>query len=152
MALPNIFTKSVADKVIERINALEPTTKAQWGKMSAAQTLAHCNVIYEIAFENNHKKPNFIMGFILKTFVKNVVVSEIPYKKNSQTSPELIIKETKDLQAEKNRIINYLYKTVELGEESFNNKESLSFGKLTKIEWNNLFYKHLDHHLSQFGV
>ena len=34
----------------------------------------------------------------------------------------------------------------------FEGKESNSFGPLTKGEWNNMFYKHLDHHLSQFGV
>jgi hypothetical protein len=40
----------------------------------------------------------------------------------------------------------------ELGEGYFNGLTSNSFGKLSTIEWNNLFYKHLDHHLRQFGV
>ncbi|MCJ8164098.1 hypothetical protein MKJ04_04535 [Pontibacter sp. E15-1] len=31
-------------------------------------------------------------------------------------------------------------------------QESHSFGRLSSQEWNNMFYKHLDHHLSQFGV
>jgi len=25
-------------------------------------------------------------------------------------------------------------------------------GKLTAVEWSNMLYKHLDHHLRQFGV
>ena len=41
-------------------------------------------------------------------------------------------------------------KTQQLGENYFEGKESNSFGKLTASEWNNMFYKHLDHHLSQF--
>ena len=44
MALPNVFTKEVADSLIARINTLTPESKAQWGKMSVAQMLAHCNV------------------------------------------------------------------------------------------------------------
>ena len=40
----------------------------------------------------------------------------------------------------------------ELGVSYFENKESHSFGRLTIKEWNNMFYKHLEHHLTQFGV
>ena len=43
-------------------------------------------------------------------------------------------------------------KTQELGRSHFDGKESLSFGPINAQEWNNLFYKHLNHHLSQFGV
>ena len=43
-------------------------------------------------------------------------------------------------------------KTQELGEAHFEGKESHSFGPLNKTEWNNMFYKHADHHLTQFGV
>ena len=63
-----------------------------------------------------------------------------------------IIKETKDFEVEKQRLINYIVKTQQLGENYFDNKESHSFGKLSKIEWNNMFYKHLNHHLTQFGA
>ena len=34
----------------------------------------------------------------------------------------------------------------------FDNKENTSFGPMTTNEWNNLFYKHLNHHLEQFKV
>ncbi|MFM9910615.1 MAG: DUF1569 domain-containing protein [Chitinophagaceae bacterium] len=152
MPLPNIFTKDVSDKIIERINRLTPSTPASWGKMSVSQMLAHCNVTYEMAYETKHPKPNFFMRFFLKTFIKKIVTGEAPYKHNSQTAPAFIIKENKDFEAEKLRLINYINKTQQSGESHFENKESLSFGPLNKTEWNNLFYKHLDHHLSQFGV
>ena len=152
MSLPNIFTRKVADEMIQRINKLTPSTKPVWGKMDAAQVLAHCNVTYEMAYENNHPAPNFLMKLMLKVFVKNTVVNETPYKHNSQTAPAFIIKGSRDFEKEKTRLINYIQKTVELGETSFDNKVSISFGVLNKNEWNNMFYKHLDHHLSQFGV
>jgi Protein of unknown function (DUF1569) len=152
MALPNIFTKSVADGVIQRINNLTPTTQGQWGKMAVAQMLAHCCVTYEMLFEDKHPKPNGFVKFMLKMFVKNPVVNEAPYKKNSRTAPAFLITDTKDFDIEKNRLINYIKKTQELGEAHFDGKESYSFGNLSKTEWNNLFYKHIDHHLTQFGV
>lgn len=150
--LPNIFSQSVADEIIGRLQKLTPTTPAQWGKMNVSQMLAHCNVTYEMAYENKHPKPNFLMRLILKTFVKNLVVNEIPYKKNAQTAPAFLITDEKEFDMEKNRLIQYIQKTVDLGAESFEQKESHSFGSLSITEWNNMFYKHLDHHLRQFGV
>ena len=55
-------------------------------------------------------------------------------------------------ETEKARLIDYIEKTQQLGEAHFDNKESHSFGVLTKTEWNNMFYKHLNHHLNQFKV
>lgn len=152
MALPNIFSAPVTEELINRINRLQPDTHPQWGKMSADQMLAHCNVSYEMAFENKHAKPNPLVRFILKALVKNKVVGESPYKHNSPTAPAFIMKGSKDFEAEKQRLIGYLRKTQELGANWFNGKESLSFGKLSSGEWSNMFYKHLNHHLTQFGV
>jgi Protein of unknown function (DUF1569) len=152
MTFPNIFTQSVADGIIGRINQLNAQTVPQWGKMSVGQMLAHCSVTYEMAYENKHPKPNFILGFILKTFIKKTVVGDAPYKRNSGTAPAFVMKEDKNFEAEKTRLVQYINKTVDLGESYFEGKESHSFGVLSLNEWNNLFYKHLDHHLTQFGV
>lgn len=152
MALPNIFTKEVAENIIQRINKLNIQSQPQWGKMSVDQMLAHCNVTYEMAFEDKHPKPNFLMKMILKAFVKNTVVNETPYKHNSQTAPQFIVKDSKNFEAEKTRLVSYIRKTQELGEPHFDGKESHSFGALNATEWNNMFYKHLDHHLRQFNA
>lgn len=80
------------------------------------------------------------------------MVNEIEYKPNNRTAPVFIIAGDRDFELEKQRLINYINKTQELGEGYFDNKLSHSFGKLKLAEWNNMFYKHLNHHLSQFGV
>lgn len=152
MALPNIFKKDASDAIIQRINQLTSTSQPNWGKMSVAQMLAHCCVTYEMVYEDKHPKPNFFMGFILKMFVKKTVTNEVPYKHNSATAPQFLIKETKNFDAEKARLIAFINKTQQMGENYFDGKESNSFGNLNKTEWNNMFYKHLDHHLRQFGV
>ena len=92
------------------------------------------------------------MKFILKLLVKDTVVSEKPYKHNTRTAPAFLMTDEKDFEAEKTRLIDHLNKTLQLGESHFDGKESHSFGKLSATEWNNMFWKHLDHHLSQFGV
>lgn len=150
--LPNIFTEQVSNQVIERINNLNENSQPKWGKMNVSQMLAHCCVTYEMVYEDKHPKPNFLMKFILKAFIKDVVVNEKPFKQNSQTAPAFLIKTDKNFQEEKERLINFIKKTQQLGENYFDGKESHSFGKLNKNEWNNMFYKHLDHHLNQFGA
>ncbi|MBX7224741.1 MAG: DUF1569 domain-containing protein [Chitinophagales bacterium] len=152
MALPNIFEKGVCDGVIGRINSLQPDMQPKWGTMSVGQMLAHCNVTYEMIYEDKHPKPNAFVRFMLKLFVKGKVVGEETYKQNSQTAPQFIIKETKDFSVEKARLLAYINKTQELGAAYFDGKESHSFGVLNQTEWNNMLYKHLDHHLRQFGV
>jgi hypothetical protein len=134
------------------LEKLSPDSKPLWGKMSVAKMLAHCNITYEMVYDNKHPKPNFLVRFLLKTFIKSKVVGEKPFAKNLQTAPQFVVKDDKNFEAERNRLIEYIRKTQQLGENYFDGKESISFGKLTKTEWSNMFYKHLDHHLQQFGV
>lgn len=153
MALPNIFTKEVSGEIISRINKLTPESQRQWGKMDVGRMLAHCCVAYELIYEpEKHPKPNPLMRLILRYLVKRVVVGEKPMKKNSPTGPMFIIKPDKDFEAERGRLIAYIEKTSDLGADAFDGKMSPSFGVLTKNEWNNMLYKHINHHLEQFGV
>ncbi|MEP6850765.1 MAG: DUF1569 domain-containing protein [Acidobacteriota bacterium] len=153
MPLPNIFTREVSDGLIDRINKLTPESQRQWGKMDVSKMLAHCCVTYEMVYEpGKHPKPNPVMALILKLFVKRVVTGEKPFKKNNPTAPQFIMKTDKDFEPEKARLIEFITRTQQLGEDEFDGKVSDSFGKLSRTEWNNMFYKHVDHHLTQFGA
>jgi hypothetical protein len=152
IALKNVWNQVDSDALVARIEKLTANSQPLWGTMSVGKMLAHCNVTYECIYETKHPKPNPILKFILKLLVKNIVVNDKPYKKNSRTGPQFIIKETRDFVQEKQRLLAYLQKTFDLGERHFEGKESHSFGALSSLEWNNMFYKHLDHHLSQFGA
>jgi hypothetical protein len=121
--------------------------------MTVAQMLAHCNVQYEIIYENDKfPKPNGLVKFLLKTFVKNKVVGPNPFSKNGRTAPYFVIDINKDFETKKKRLIDYIIIIQKNGVEVLLPRNTKSFGKLTKQEWSNLFYKHLDHHLTQFGV
>lgn len=148
----NIFDKDVLQEVKNRIHSLTPDSKPQWGKMNVAQMLAHCNVTYEMIFTDKHPKPNAFVKLMLKLFVKSKVVGESGYAKSSQTAPQFIISDAKEFETEKARLLEYLDKVFELGSSYFEGKESHSFGALRASEWNNMMYKHLDHHFNQFGV
>lgn len=150
--MKNLFNTKDLEETIERINKLTTETKPQWGKMKVDQMLAHCNVPYDMAFTNMYEKPGAFKKFLLKLFVKQGVVGPKPYPANSRTASEFIISDRRDFEIEKKKLVDYLRKTQSLGAAHFEGKESHSFGKLTADEWNVLFAKHLDHHLTQFGV
>jgi hypothetical protein len=153
MALPNIFDVQVSAQLIERLEEIKPDTLPLWGKMNAGQMLAHCNVSYEYVFEPGKYKPTpALIKFILKLLVKNKITREAPFNKSSPTGPDFKIVQDKNFDDEKARLIAFIDKTCDLGAQYFEGRESHSFGKLTAIEWNNMFYKHLDHHFRQFGA
>ena len=135
--IKNSFNEQDTAEFISRIDKLTPTTKPIWDKMDVAKMMAHCNVTYELEYENIHPKPNGFVKLMLILFVKNSIVGQKPYKKNGQTGSQFL------------RLTN---KTQQLGETYFDGKESHSFGVLTAQEWSTMFSKHLDHHLTQFGV
>ncbi len=148
----NIFDSAVVTELTARINALTPSTPAQWGKMSVDQMLAHVNVAYEMVYEPTHAKPSWLMRFVLRRFVKDKVVGPAPYPKNSPTAPAFRMTGTKDFALEQQRLLAFVDRVQRDGSRTFEGKESPSFGPLTATEWSVLFYKHLDHHLTQFGV
>lgn len=149
---PSLFDKLTLDEIITRVNLLTPETQPEWGKMTVAQMLAHNNVAFDIT---NGKIPvsyNFLMRFMLKMFVKDTVVGKKPYVKNGRTAPVFIVDGERDFAKEKAELIANLESFHAEGAGAYEGRESASFGKLSSQEWSNQYWKHLDHHLRQFGV
>ncbi len=153
---PDIFSRPVVDELIARIHRITPDTRPQWGRMNAAQMLAHCSKPYDTLFDSSHqaKYPPHtgVMRFLLKLLVKPLVVGPKPYKPGTRTAPSYVVVDERDLQHERDKLIGYLNRVQGPGRAAFEGRSSHSFGPLTAGEWNALFYKHLDHHLRQFGA
>lgn len=152
MSMLNTFDPATTKKTLERLDKLSNTTKPQWGKMNSAQMLAHLSVAYDLAYGNTQSKVNPFAKLMLKLFVKNIVVSETPYKRNSRTAPDFVIADERNFETEKERLMAHIKDTEAKGTVFFEGRKSSSFGIMTSKEWSNQFYKHLDHHFTQFGV
>ncbi len=150
--MPNVFEPEVTAQLVARIRSLEADRKPEWGRMDVAQMLAHCCVPYEFAFENIHREPGPVVRWLLRVFVKPAVVGNRPYRRNLRTAPAFRIVDDREFQRERDRLIGYVERAGELGEEWFEGRTYPSFGRLSAQEWSNLFHKHLDHHLTQFGA
>ena len=152
MTLLNTFDPKTTEKTFERLEKLNYMSKPQWGKMNVAQMLAHLNVTYDLAYDKIQSPTNFFTRILLKLLVKPLVTNDKPYKKNSHTAPVFIITNERDFEKEKSIFIDNVKETEAKGVAYFEGKENSSFGVLTSKEWSNLFYKHINHHFTQFGV
>jgi len=150
MPLPKIFDAATNQSLIERINAITSDTQRLWGKMSAGQALKHMTIPYYEIIDDKHQTPR--MQFVGKLFFKSIMTSEKPYKKNSPTAKQFIITDEPDIAEAKKELIEKMQEVHALGAGYFEGKSHAFLGKLTATEWSNMLYKHLDHHLRQFGV
>src|SRR5277367_4525398 len=101
----NLFDAIVADEVKTRLGQLEPQSERRWGKMTAAQMLAHCSVSMQWAVgelvPDKGALPARLMGRLVKPMVFR---NEDPLRKNSPTARSLIVTEERDLGKERDRL------------------------------------------------
>jgi hypothetical protein len=147
----NLFNQADVTGILERIEKLEPGSRSQWGKMDVGQMLAHCNISLETAMGRNSIKRLFI-GRIIGSFLKPKVLGNKPFGKNSPTDKTYIFKGDHNLETEKPKIIASVKKFFEGGPTQCTVHPHPFFGKFTPQEWAVFQWKHLDHHLRQFGV
>lgn len=152
MEIYNLYDVKECELILERINKLSIKSKALWGSMSVGQMCAHCNVPFEFEFTDMYPPIGWVKRQILTLFAKKMVVGSKPYPKNGRTAPEFIIDSEKDFEKEREKLIGYIKKFQSNGSHYYEGRPYRSFGKLSAEEWNNMYSKHLDHHLRQFGV
>lgn len=151
--MKNLFDASVANQLKTRLGNLGPQSQRHWGKMTAAQMLAHCSVSMQWAVgevvPDRGALPARLMGRLVKPMVFR---NEDPLRKNSPTAKSLIVADERDLGKERERLSGLIDKLASRGAAGCTQNPHSFFGKMTPEEWAILMYKHLDHHLRQFGV
>ena len=149
MEIKNLFDPAVKQEITDRINILTATTQHQWGKMDVAQMLAHVQIPMGVALGTNSVKGNWLMKLILPLFKKNLY-DEKPWKQGLPTDQSFIMTgQSRDFDKEKNQLLD---KINGFSESNMINEKHPVFGKLTKDQWSKATWKHIDHHLKQFGV
>lgn len=150
--MKNLYETGTAQEVKERIARLRPDSKREWGKMSPAQAVAHCAVAMEWAVGDIRPRRMFI-GRILGPMVKSKAIGdEKPMGKNAPTAKSLVVADERDLAVEQKRLCTLIDRFASAGPAGCTSHPHAFFGPLTPEEWATLMYKHLDHHLRQFGA
>ena len=149
--MQNLFQPETVNQVIARIDKLQPATQHQWGKMDVAQMMAHCSATLDVA-SGRVVLPRLFIGRILAPFVRSGFSNDKPFPRNSPTDKKFVIADKRDFVREQEQLKDRVRKFHEDGEAQCTKHPHSFFGPLTSQEWATGMYKHLDHHLRQFGV
>ncbi len=150
--MEDLFDPATAEQFRARIRSVNAESARQWGKMSATQMMEHCARGLEMG-TGELKPPRVLIGRLLGGVVKPMALKEgAQMKRNSPTAPVLIVKDGADLEGSRTRLLGALDRFVAGGEKACSEHPHPFFGVLKPSEWSTLMYKHLDHHLRQFGA
>lgn len=149
--MSTLFAPSDLTTLLARLDALRPDAPRQWGTMTPAQALAHCAVPLEDVVAGRAATQKLI-GRLLAWMVKGRVLGEAPFGKGSPTDPTYVVRDGRDLDAERARLKAALARFVEGGPAKAGEAVHPFFGRLSGEQWGILAAKHLDHHLRQFGA
>jgi hypothetical protein len=150
--LKNLFELERANEVKERLSRLRSDSPRQWGKMSPAQAVAHCSASMEWAV-GDRIPPRMFVGRIIGRIVKRLALrNDEPMHRNSPTAPDLVVQDGRDMETERKRLCGLIDRFTAAGPTGCTTYPHAFFGRLTPEEWAALLYKHLDHHLRQFGA
>lgn len=149
--MDSLFDQHTYQEIIERIEKLSPSSERKWGKMDVAQMLCHCEKAFHVPL-SDHPIPRKLIGRLLGWIFKKKLYNDSPWKKNLPTSPDFLIKSAKDFETEKKSLLSGINRFYNLGKGKVGLYPHPMFGAYTQEQWAQSMYKHLDHHLKQFGV
>jgi hypothetical protein len=147
--MKSVFNPAVHRELQDRVQRLNPQQRPQWGTMSAVQMVVHLTDSLRMASGELDVAPKKVA--IRFSPLKQLALYVLPIPKGLPTSPELIARKPADWTAEIADLREQLNGLVERGAEALAPSHP-AFGTLTARQWGVLVYRHMDHHLRQFGV
>ena len=149
--MKTIFDTEAKNEILLRIEKLTPDSQGQWGKMNVSQMLAHCANGLGLA-TGKIKPPRQLVGKLFGWIFKPAYYNSKNFPKNIQTIKGGAVLDEKDFEIEKRRLIKALEEMHNNGEAGCTDHPHPIMGSYTPKEWGIGMYKHLDHHLRQFGA
>lgn len=146
--MKSLFDPTAHQEIKNRITALSKDSTPTWGKMNVGQMLTHCQFPLKVGLSDKPRRYKWnIVGFLFKKSLYN----DKPWKKGLPTAKVAKITDERDFEQEQTTLLSMV--------DAFHEKRTQEewqphpmFGKFTPEQWGKLEYKHLDHHLTQFGV
>jgi hypothetical protein len=147
----NLFEPEGVQEITARIDSLQPAAVRQWGKMDVAQMLAHCSAAMDMAL-GLANPPRLLIGRLIGPLARPVFTNEKPFGKNGPTDKSLVVADARDFTRERENLKSKIRQFHEGGEAKCTRHPHPFFGQIPPQSWSRGMYKHLDHHLRQFGA
>lgn len=147
--MKSVFNDSDRSAMVARIDRVAAGAPPRWGKMNAEMMLGH---LVESARMTLGQLPTKPKRLPFRYFpLKQLIVYVLPFPKGAPTAPELLPRETGSADEAKRELVRLLRLIADRAQQT-EWPEHPAFGKLNARAWGVLTYRHVDHHLRQFGV
>jgi hypothetical protein len=139
-------------ELISRVESIKGDEVPAWGKMSLEQMLSHLVQSGDMPFERVMDDHSNVFS---RNLLKPLVLYVLPIPKDVKVGPELDQQQDgrkpQGFDNDKAALIESLKKLGTLP-DGHDCKGHPFFGPMTAKQWGVMAYKHIDHHLRQFGV
>ena len=143
----NLYDEATYVDILERLGKLTPASQPVWGKMDVGQMLAHCAEVQDVYNGKPLDAPFWMV--LTRPLIKPLLLQEKPMPKNAMTIDQFRMVDPEDFDRQQERLVNSLRTMHALGPRELQHK---IMGRMTPAEVGWITWKHLDHHLRQFGV
>jgi hypothetical protein len=147
----NLLDNAAVKNIIARVMQLQPYQKAIWGEMNATEMLLHCNLCNtQILSGDMPYQPTGFKQLLLRILALYIAPD---FKKNVASAPR---NHTKGI-IKQNEFENQRIQFIAIMHEFARRTTPIilthpAFGNLNTNQWGIAAWKHMDHHLRQFGV
>ena len=133
-----------------RVGSLSTSSTARWGRMSVTEMLQHLRLsaqmaVGELKLASANKRAFQVFP------LKHLILYVLPFPKGAPTAPELHPTAAASLEEERAAVLALLDQ-IGVGPREGAGPAHPLFGPLSWREWGVATYKHVNHHLKQFGA
>jgi hypothetical protein len=148
MPVGTLLNDADRTQLLQRLRQVRPDAAPAWGTLTAPRMLCHLADQLRVALGDIPSKP--VHTFASRTLLKHLVVNTgfQPPRGKIQTAPEMLVSQPAAWEAD-------LAACVVLAERVGTGAARAvhpMFGPLSPEQWGRLCWKHMHHHLVQFGV
>jgi hypothetical protein len=147
--MKSIWQKAARQELSDRLGHLAWDRPAAWGKFTAPKMVCHLADSLRMAMGDLKVAPKRLP--IRYAPLKQLIIYVAPFPKGAPTAPELLVRAPQDW-ANDIEDVRALLARAASARLTDGWPEHPAFGKLSKRAWGVLIYRHMDHHLRQFGA
>ena len=147
--MKSIRTPAVSEEILVRVDRIGPNSARQWGTMTPPQMLAHLVESMRLATGELHTEPKKAPPRLLP--LKQLAICIVPITRGLVAAPELLPEKSFEIDESKREISRLLVAFRTVGRHRAL-PDHPSLGRLESHPWGVLIWRHIDHHLRQFGT
>jgi hypothetical protein len=147
--MKSIWQDEARRELHDRVGRLAPDRRAAWGRFTAPKMVCHLAESLKMAMGDLKVPPK--QSPLRYPPLKQLIVYVAPFPKGVPTAPELLARAPREWRDD----VADVRSLLELAAASRTTDtwpQHPAFGKLSTRAWGVLIYRHMDHHLKQFGA